>query len=153
MPLFLQETCSCVRDFCIITRRLATSQILQGSVSKILCSLTPFGYTWCPIEFNQNYKFISLDLIIQVLYLQATQSADKSLARPGRTQTGKHVRDARNFNTIETRAVIKFFFWQGKAPKEIHDILTETLVCFLPDQAKDLSAPLHFLQVDTKINE
>ena len=33
-----------------------------------------------------------------------------------------------------------FFFCQGKAPKEIHAILTETLACFLPDPAKDLSA-------------
>ena len=31
---------------------------------------------------------------------------------------------------------------QGKAPKEIHDILEETLACFLPGRAKDLSAPL-----------
>ena len=36
-----------------------------------------------------------------------------------------------------------FFFLQGKAPKEIHGILTETLACFLPDRAKDLSAPLY----------
>ena len=36
--------------------------------------------------------------------------------------------DARDFNNIETRAVIKFFsFLQGKTPKEIHAILTETL--------------------------
>ena len=35
--------------------------------------------------------------------------------------------DAHGFNNIETRAVIKFFFMQGKAPKEIHAILTETL--------------------------
>ena len=35
--------------------------------------------------------------------------------------------DARDFNNMETRAVIKFFFFlQGKAPKEIHTILTET---------------------------
>ena len=34
---------------------------------------------------------------------------------------------ARDFNNIETRIVIKFFFLQGKAPKEIHAILTETL--------------------------
>jgi len=32
--------------------------------------------------------------------------------------------DARDFNNIETRAVIKFFL-QGKAPKEIHAILKE----------------------------
>jgi len=35
--------------------------------------------------------------------------------------------DARDFNNIETRAVIKFLFLQGKAPKEIRAILTETL--------------------------
>ena len=38
------------------------------------------------------------------------RGADKSLARPGRKQARKHVRDARDFNNIETRAVIKFFF-------------------------------------------
>jgi len=35
--------------------------------------------------------------------------------------------DARDFNNIETRAVIKFFFLQGKAAKEIHATLAETL--------------------------
>jgi hypothetical protein len=35
-----------------------------------------------------------------------------------------------------------YFFLQGKAPKEIRAILTETLACFLPGQAKDLSASL-----------
>ena len=74
-------------------------------------------------------------------YSHTYQGADKSLARAGRKQARKHVRDARDFNNIETRAVIKFFFLQGKAPKEIHVILTETLVCFLPGRAKDLSAP------------
>jgi hypothetical protein len=49
----------------------------------------------------------------------------------------------RDFNNIETRAVIKFLFLQGKTPNEIHAILTETLACFLPDRANDLSAPLH----------
>ena len=37
------------------------------------------------------------------------RGVDKSLARPGRRQFRKHVRDVRNFN-IETRAVINFFF-------------------------------------------
>jgi hypothetical protein len=36
--------------------------------------------------------------------------------------------DARDFNNIETRAVIKFSFLQDNAPKEIYAILTETLV-------------------------
>jgi hypothetical protein len=35
--------------------------------------------------------------------------------------------DARGFNKIETQTVIYFFFLQGKAPKEIHAILKETL--------------------------
>ena len=69
--------------------------------------------------------------------------ADKSLARPGRKQASKHVRDARDFNNIETWAVIKFlFFLQGKAPKEFHAILTETVAFFRSGRAKDLSAPL-----------
>ena len=38
------------------------------------------------------------------------QGAVKSLARPGRKQARKHVREARDFNNIETRAVIKFIF-------------------------------------------
>jgi len=56
--------------------------------------------------------------------------ADKSLALPVRKQARKHVRDARDFNNIETRVVIKLFFLQGKAPKEIHVIVTEILACF-----------------------
>jgi hypothetical protein len=35
--------------------------------------------------------------------------------------------DARDFNSIETRAVAKYVFVQGKAPKEIHTIPKETL--------------------------
>ena len=43
--------------------------------------------------------------------------------------------DARDFNNIETRAVIKFFFLQGKAPKEIQAILIETLEEHSPSYA------------------
>jgi len=41
---------------------------------------------------------------------QCTRGADKSLARVGRKQARKYVRDVRDFNNIETRAVIRFFF-------------------------------------------
>ena len=75
--------------------------------------------------------------------LSYIRGADKSLARPGRNQARKHVRDARDFNKIEKRAVIKFLFLQGKVPNEIYAILTETLACFLPGRARDLSAPLY----------
>ena len=80
-----------------------------------------------------------------ILYESACnyRGADKSLTRAGRKQARKNVRDARDLN-IETRAVIKCFLpLQGKGPKEIHAILTETLVCFLAGRAKDLSAPLY----------
>ena len=78
------------------------------------------------------------------------RGADKSLARPGRKQARKHVRDARDFNKLETRAVIRFLFLQGKAPKEIDAILTETLACFLPGRSKDLPAPRYiYIQGDS----
>ena len=75
-------------------------------------------------------------------YHTITWGADKYLPRPGRKQARKHVRDVRDFNNIEMRADIKLFFLQGKAPKEIHALLTETLVCFLPGRANVLSAHL-----------
>ena len=43
--------------------------------------------------------------------------------------------DARDFNNMQTRAVINFFFLQGKAPKEIHAILIETLREHAPSYA------------------
>ena len=39
--------------------------------------------------------------------LLRTRGADKSLALPGRKEAPKHVRDGRDFNNTETRAVIK----------------------------------------------
>ena len=61
---------------------------------------------------------------------------------------GSMFRDARDFNNIETRAVIKYFFFplQGKAPKEVYAILTETLACFLPGRPKDLTDSLTLRQ-------
>jgi len=43
--------------------------------------------------------------------------------------------EARDFNNIGTRAIKVFFFLQGKAPKEIHAILTETLGEHAPSYA------------------
>ena len=43
--------------------------------------------------------------------------------------------DARDFNNVETRAVIKAPPLQGKAPKEIHAILKETLGEYAPSYA------------------
>jgi hypothetical protein len=92
-----------------------------------------------PREFPQD-KISAAETELTFLY----RGADKSLSRPGRKQARKHVRDARHFNNIEKRAVIKVFILQGKAPKEIHAILRETLAGFLPGRAKDLSIPLYW---------
>ena len=43
--------------------------------------------------------------------------------------------NARDFNNMETRAVIKLLFLQGKTPKEIHAILTETFGEYAPSHA------------------
>jgi len=43
--------------------------------------------------------------------------------------------NARDFNNMETRAVIKFFFLQSKVAKEIHAILTQTLEEHAPSYA------------------
>jgi len=46
----------------------------------------------------------------------------------------------RAISTVSRRKLSSSFL-QGKVPKQIHAILTETLACFLPGRAKDLSAP------------
>ena len=71
---------------------------------------------------------------------------DICLARPRRKQAPKQARDARDFNNIETLAVFKVFLMKGREPKDIHAILTETLVCFLRGRAKVLSEPLRILR-------
>jgi len=43
--------------------------------------------------------------------------------------------ETRDFINMETRVIIKFFFLQSKAPKEIHAILTETLGEHAPSYA------------------
>jgi len=132
-------------------RRLALQEketLTKNRVSMLLkprVSLTCFrAYCfpdWAMDLSATRYKFI---VTLKMLHSSKihTRGADKFLARPGRKQARKHVRDARDFNNIETRALIEFFFLQGKAPKEIHAILTETLACFLTGWAKDLSTPL-----------
>ena len=49
----------------------------------------------------------------------------------------------RAISTTSGLELSSFFHPQGNAPKEIYDILTETLACFLPGRAKDLSASLY----------
>ena len=66
----------------------------------------------------------------------------KSLARPGRKQARKHVKQQARFQQHRDASCHQdFFFLQDKEPNEIRAILTETIACFLPGQTKELSAP------------
>ena len=71
------------------------------------------------------------------------RGADKSLARPRRQQARKHVRDVRDFNKIETRAVIKFFppARQGAEGNSRHS--DRNISLFPSWSAKDLSTSLY----------
>jgi len=64
--------------------------------------------------------------------MQAYRGADKSLARPGRKQARKRVRDARDFNNIETRAVIKFFFSPARQGAEGNSRHSERNISLFP---------------------
>jgi transposase len=62
--------------------------------------------------------------------------------------------DARDFNNIETRAVKFFFFFlQGKAPKEIHAILIETLGEYAPSYATVKNWVVQFKSGDFSISD
>jgi len=117
-----------------------TERATSNSDNWVLVNLCPFGLHFSYIFiFFSLFAFHGLSHCVQL----STRDADKSLARPGRKQARQHVRNERDFNNIETRAVIKFFFLQGKGPKENHIILIGTLAYLLPGRAKVLSAPLY----------
>jgi hypothetical protein len=69
--------------------------------------------------------------------------ADNSLARPGKETSSEACQGRARFQHRDSSSHQVFSPpLQGKAPKEIHGILTETLACFLPVRAKNLSASL-----------
>jgi len=97
------------------------------------------------VDCNCSAKYTAFTHIrFAWLYL----GADKSLAWPGSKQARKHVRDARDFNNIETWAVIKFFFFSCKArcQGKFAPLWRKHWVFPLPGRVKDLSSPL---QCDT----
>ena len=70
-----------------------------------------FSYYCTNSDARFSYNLTRFDSSV----LLNTRGADKSLARPGKKQAQKHVRDARDFNNIETRAVIKFFTCKARS--------------------------------------
>ena len=60
-------------------------------------------------QFSFSFDFCALIKLRIGTHLNHHRGTDKSLARPGRKHDRKHVRDARDFNNIETRAVMNRF--------------------------------------------
>ena len=83
--------------------------------------------------------------------LQPATRIDQStgvLISPYPDQEGNKLRSvsgARAISTTSRHELSSCFFLQGKAQKEIHAILTETLACSVPGLAKELSTPLYLL--------
>ena len=79
---------------------------------------------------------------IQLSFLLFTvPCADKSLARPGRKGS---MSGASEISTTSRRGrSSNLFSCKTIRRRKFHAILTETLACFLPGRAKDLSAPLY----------
>ena len=73
-------------------------------------------YSTLPNVLIELVVITALSHCVSVL-MGILRGADKSLARPGTKQARKHVRDARDFNKIEARAVINSASLQGKAPE------------------------------------
>jgi len=90
--LFLSTIVTCARIHTELTAKLTD---LMGN----LCCAREHSVQLF-VQFFNTVKLHSLTY----------RGADKSLARPGRKQARKHVRDERDFNNIETRAFVKFFF-------------------------------------------
>ena len=74
------------------------------------------------------------------------RGADKSWDRPERKQARKHFRWRALFQRHRDASYNQVLPLQGKALKEIHAILTETLVCFLHGRAKDFSTPVQWYE-------
>ena len=110
-----------------------------------VCLQPDLSYFPCIFSTPPYAVICSLSSYTVFFHIFSYRGADKSLARPGRKQARKHVRRRARFQQHRDASCHKvfFFFLQGKAPKEIHAIPTETLACFLPGRAKDLSAPLY----------
>jgi len=134
------HTCSASRDYCWVNELLRCfgitprawhwtipvpvshreTQNIQISAAEFEPTVPVFERFKVSLHFDGLYfKIFFKPYIFRVdngndLY----RGADKSLARPGGKQPWKHVKDARDFSNIETRAVIKVFFFPARQGAE-----------------------------------
>ena len=74
----------------------------------------------------EREKTRTLSLLLILMY----RGADKSLARPGRKQARKHVRDARDFNNIKKRPVN--FFFSARQGAEGNSLYSDRNISLFP---------------------
>ena len=90
------------------------TETLQGIISTVLSSFSlsslPHLHLATQLLCSNSKILFRSQLCVSIRNINHIWGAGKSLAQPGRKQAWKHVRDTRDFNDIETRAVIKFFF-------------------------------------------
>ena len=130
-----------------------TSTAFLYTSTKILIN---FGFQWMLLTFSQwlaereDHMMGVQAAAYKLRYrpVQAKCAVTKSLLStavlisPYPDQEGNKEGSAR-FQQHRDASWHHSFSLQGKAPKEIHAILTETLACFLPGRAKDLSTPVY----------
>jgi len=85
--------------------RSGRKKFLPSAFESVHCSIVPSADK----SFARSGRKKLLLSAFESVHCSIVPSADKSLTRSGWKQARKHVRDARDFNNIETRAVIKFF--------------------------------------------
>ena len=155
--------CRCVAGQ-TLSRREKFFTSCRSSVAQYEMSLTfATGVTcWYPPNSSQNQCVLlihcqQLTVVVRTAELGSKQKAAFGtlsavltgvLTSPWPDQEGNKLRSMSRTRAISTTSRRELSSSappptpQGKAPKEIHAILTETLACFLPRRAKDLSPPM-----------
>jgi len=105
-----------IQDSCVLTYP-TPSLIIYNTTGMLHLKIVPFSKCQLTAVFLTRSIFRVVIRYIKYTNNQqmhfnftAYRGADTSLSRPGRKPARKHVGDARDFNNIETRTVIKFFF-------------------------------------------
>ena len=100
------------------------------------------------VLFDSRGQFLGITYVPHVAGVTTESVKDDKvictgvLISPQPDQEGNNLRSMSGTRAISTTSrrelSLSSFFLQGKALKEIHTILTETLACFLPGWAEDL---------------
>ena len=112
-----------------------------------ICPFSKIRYHWIGNNFN-FLCFICHISSCTFSWLRLTVPGCWQVLSPTRKETSSEACQGRaRFQQHRDASCHQVSFLQGKAPKEIHTILSETLACFPPGRAKDLLALRYILSV------